>query len=82
MTHLDLHSQLFRVGQRLVVRQRHQPDLIQGIRGVGDELSQEDLECTAPHMNLLLNNEQWVASHAFQLMLTQWVHGGGFAFRN
>lgn len=42
-THLNLNSQLFVPSESIFVGQRQQPDLIQGIRSVGDQLPQEDL---------------------------------------
>ena len=31
-------------GKNVRVSQRHEPDLVQSVRGVGDQLSQEDLK--------------------------------------
>lgn len=42
-TDLNLDCQLFIGSQRVVIGQRQEADLIQSVRGVGDQLPEEDL---------------------------------------
>ena len=41
--YLDLNGELLVGSHGLVAGQRHQADLVQRVRGVGDQLSEEDL---------------------------------------